>query len=154
MDEILHHPNKPWNGDFPESSNKQWFPMVSKWCRSHSPQYDQTYETQLETERHASVCLRIGVFCSLPLIVFKGNRFHYWKYFFFPAGVRKSKHSARFLLGFYWLLIQCSPTGAIAKLVALSPPHRPLPFVNPSLSLSLSLFFSRALSKVDCDCFC
>ena len=26
-------PKKAWNADCPGHTNKQWFPMVSKWCR-------------------------------------------------------------------------------------------------------------------------
>ena len=33
MDEILHHLR---NRDSPVNANKQWFPMVSKWCRISS----------------------------------------------------------------------------------------------------------------------
>ena len=34
MDEIhFAPPKKPWNDDSPVNTNKQWFPMVSKWCR-------------------------------------------------------------------------------------------------------------------------
>ena len=29
-------PKKPWNDDSPVNTNKQWFPMVSKWCRVFS----------------------------------------------------------------------------------------------------------------------
>ena len=29
-------PKKPWNGDSPVNSNKQWFPIVSTWCRISS----------------------------------------------------------------------------------------------------------------------
>ena len=29
-------PKKPWNDDSPVNTNKQWLPMVSKWCRISS----------------------------------------------------------------------------------------------------------------------
>ena len=33
-------PKKPWNDDSPVNTNKQWFRMVSKWCRNFvHPQY-------------------------------------------------------------------------------------------------------------------
>ena len=39
VDEIhFAPPKKPWNDDSPVSTSKQWFPMVSKWCRSSSTQ--------------------------------------------------------------------------------------------------------------------
>ena len=37
MDEIHSAPpKKPWNDDSPVNTNRQWFPMVSNWCRISS----------------------------------------------------------------------------------------------------------------------
>ena len=37
MDEIhFAPPKKPWHEESPVNTNKQWFPAVSKWCRSLS----------------------------------------------------------------------------------------------------------------------
>ena len=33
MDGIPAPPKKPWHEDSPVNANKQWFPVVSKWCR-------------------------------------------------------------------------------------------------------------------------
>ena len=29
----MWHAEKAWNDDSPVNINKEWFPMVSKWCR-------------------------------------------------------------------------------------------------------------------------
>ena len=33
MHKIQFAPKKPWNSDSPANANRQWFGMVSKWCR-------------------------------------------------------------------------------------------------------------------------
>ena len=50
MDEILHHLRNLGMNDSPVNTNKQWLPMVSKWCRILSI-HSITRERERETER-------------------------------------------------------------------------------------------------------
>ena len=55
-------PEKPWNDDSPVNTNKQWLPMVSKWCRIlsiHSREPKEKLCPRLEENRSESCPERI-----------------------------------------------------------------------------------------------